>query len=677
MAGNVAGDATVFPATQNALNAFHTPGSLRREPHNAFLQIINNEKPKVPLNWIYFNKKPSSELEVMQQYYPQLVEISINDVVEDWDIYTWSTDLVKNEADEEVFANFKEWVLDTGLFPEANEIMKNKAVLVLDLDRRLMAAHRLTMSKICEALETDTYPPAVRCFYSPFIYAQIFVFVQEQHYTITTEQIIAEAKIKGATLPSILQTDIRYQETIFFNNVFIPALGRIKLGGIPKIKNLRPRKFLLTSAILDDLIEPTREAISPGMGPSRIVRINIPALRFNGISLFEFIQTISPFYARPIEIYDEKYKAVTSSESLTETMQNGFLRLPGIAPPIDTGGKSFPIINSCEQHLKNYVQMLRKGGDEKEPLTSEEQVKHDKAKLLEMSLEKIGAEIEGDNIAGLLSHSAIDPRTVFPNSDIRTAFQIFGIDGTRTIISYVLKEYCKGFSLNARHVTLIASFITRIGYITPINYQGLAAQTEDTSTLLSFERITETLSSCAARGIEETTRKDVTLAVFAGVPAPIGKRYAEALSREEAEKLKKELGMIPSEIPPERLDLKSGAPQIFKGSDVYKEPTGRLVIPEIGDPILRVPSPISDLSSVITMPPLPELPPGALPGLPELPPGALPGLPELPPGALPGLPGLPLGTLPGLPGLTGVPELPLGALLGLLGALPKLPGLSS
>src|SRR5690606_6063732 len=102
------------------------------------------------------------------------------------------------------------------------------------------------------------------------------------------------------------------------------------------------------------------------------------------------------------------------------------------------------------------------------------------------------AQAEGHNLLDVFMMPGID-RDRTTSNDIDEIYRLFGIEAARSFLVSEIRQNL-GSYIDNRHIELIASFMTVMGYPTPISYHGVKTQRPGPLSSATIERPMEIFS---------------------------------------------------------------------------------------------------------------------------------------------------------------------------------------
>jgi DNA-directed RNA polymerase beta' subunit len=133
-----------------------------------------------------------------------------------------------------------------------------------------------------------------------------------------------------------------------------------------------------------------------------------------------------------------------------------------------------------------------------------------------------------DQILGL-QHPLIDHLRTTCDSPIEI-LNTLGIEAANAVFLTEFRKFAQSSDafVNYHHLQTICDFVTQPGYLTPINYHGLAKLGTSPMQLLSFERPVEVASELAFSGKSDNIRSPSS-AIIAGQEMPLGTGYFDLM----------------------------------------------------------------------------------------------------------------------------------------------------
>lgn len=215
--GMICGQSIGEKQTQSTLNVFHKAGSADRQPITSqFSELFNaTAEPKAPAFMIYFSYGNQSLSELRQTIGSDIVNITLEDVIQDIDYQLQSNDV---KLDVEPW--YEAWYI---LNPEIEKLDLSQFIrLTLQLNLDVLYEYGVTPTKISYILnQVDCLE---YCICAPDNFARIDIFVSKQSVDINS-------------LKCNYVTEENYLD-IYCDEILIPYLEELHVCGIKGVKNM-------------------------------------------------------------------------------------------------------------------------------------------------------------------------------------------------------------------------------------------------------------------------------------------------------------------------------------------------------------------------------------------------------------------------------------------------------
>lgn len=542
MAGSFSGDATVSQTIQNSLNAFHTPGAMKKVSGDAFLSMISNKEPAEHVTEAFFREHLTEEQAI--ELTRTMISVKLKDIILVSRVINKEKDRLSHTPlfaeNQIVIDRINDWYGQIHLIDQADSgnlawFQNAPYFIYLRLDNIKMSEHRLTMKDVVAAIENQTTKESLRVIYSPFYLAEVYV-------------VPVDLGMRGITNPKILLNKQIHYRDFSFLHATLSNIKDVMVKGLPDIDRINVKTY----SILNSIREEGYDSKHGGF----YALVNIEELRSRGVTIEMLAERLQSFYNRKIKIVVPEISDTLKGSKYFDfgfTLRHDRLVFPTedycdiLDQRVDVK-QQYPTVylRKCQSVIQQMFKRIRE--EEKDPEKIRESVER-KRRLdgWNISLNVVYAEVAGKGISTLMCHPAIDPSTTLEDSDTKLMSGIIGIEGVRNMLVYRMKETLGTLKVNPRHLTLLADFMTYRGSLVSISYKGASKMGIDPAGLATFEQVGNSFGSAAFTGASETTATDPTLGVLVGVRPVIGKRFAKVLASEDFHAIEEEITPIVNE----------------------------------------------------------------------------------------------------------------------------------
>jgi hypothetical protein len=504
MAGNFSGDATASQTIQNSLNAFHTPGALRRSTGDTFLAMISTKDPTEHVSDAFFRERLSEKkaFEITRE----MIGVKMSDII----LQSRIIDVKMNDVFPEnkiITRRISDWY---SLIPQKHDVLglfqNSQYFIYLKLDVLKVKESRLLLTQISNVLEESMKDQNIKVLFSPLYLGELYI--------IPPPQSSLPRLPEGSTAPILRNSDHQYYIFSFLNSV-MKNIFPILVKGLPDIDKINVESY----QIINSFKEEGFSHYTPGCPkiPIYYATINIEELKTKGVGIENLVERLSVFYNKEITIESGYRKDRLLFSSVGECKQLG-IKVEGNLP------KEY--LNRCQEKIK-------------EKLETEE------IQDLNNRLNVTYVKVAGKGVSSLMCHPLIDPSATLEETDVKMMCEIIGIEGVRNMLIYRMKESLGSLKVNPRHLSLIADFMTFRGTLVPISFRGASKMGLGPSAMATFEQVANSFGTAAFTAATEDTESNPTLgSIFGGRPL-IGKRYALAIAPQTSQLVGRESDIYP------------------------------------------------------------------------------------------------------------------------------------
>lgn len=560
--GITAAEAIGRQASQTVLNSFHVSGSSKNVSYglDGMKEMINaSKKRKNPSCTIVFKDKTLNYLDVLRKR-RDIVGITVGALVADWEI---------NPVEKLKQFNWHKIYQLTVLAGTGRTIPTTGFALRLYLNVDMMFQHRVTMERICKAIETED----AECVHSPFPFlhegrrmAIIDIFPIDALITKALEK----KKISALDPPTL----------IYLNAVLRPALDKLVIQGIPGITGLFPNPVEVLGIIRNEMrtypessdeiqgsSEENRQILRRrwnllfnttrmklfGLSPANLKRL-LNVLGIQDIKWFPGHVTVELPVAVEIKFPGSKSEEV---EKLLRWAKIEFTEIRGNSLTLTLNPKDTPRV------------FIKKAISAAELIEAERYSQNQKLRIFGRPLDDpiiqaaryYTADTNGTNLQELLSREDVDPEHTFSN-DMHEITRVLGVDSAKTFYIYELNRIIVNSDgyVEARHLLLIASFIFNQGRPLGLTFAGISRQPNSYLSLASFQRSVETFARASLYGRTDKML-DTSAAIAVGKQINIGTGAIDVDMTPKYRKIYDEFLKNRTKIEPE---VAEGAVRIFE-----------------------------------------------------------------------------------------------------------------
>ena len=533
MVGPLATEAISGPLTQSALNAFHASGAIKSfnsgiHALRSLLEIPNEIKDVRSI--VRFNQ-PLTNIDILIDKKKELVEITLNDLVEDYDYFEHeglidSNSKLISKSPFEWYQNYfdifqHEWrkSLDT--------LKNSHYVLRLTIDGEILLAQNIDpiriMNVISESLKDhgkgksglsgDMSSGKIIVVPSP-------IMIRKEIRNIITESDILNVEIKvpymyldffiNPKLSGVSESRYENIELVEMERLIIENLPEIQIKGVHNIKSVYPESISVWSIVRNEIYSPEDDLWN--------LEIHSNNKKMHGIK----IETLKHL----IELCGMTWE---SEMPIDETTKDVWVSIPSdIKNTIEniSPSKLFKYHLSQEDKL---IYQYRKQILDHLPKMTETDLSisfniPEEAKVTRESL-IYSAITNGSNLTILSYLSDIDFDHTY-SSNLREVYNYLGIEAARTFLLRSLYQSINNGSddINVHHLQLIADFQTFAGELTKIGYSGISNQSNEVFQQMSTQKPIEAIIKAASFSLEDPLQ-GVSGAITVGIPANIGDEY--------------------------------------------------------------------------------------------------------------------------------------------------------
>ena len=458
--GITSAEALAAPITQGALNAFHQSGSSKNvasaiDQFNALLNM-SDHIAFASCNIHYKDRHLSIE-EVLASR-AELVALTMKEIIQD---YTVSTPSVQPQ---DVW-----WYRLHGRVPENPRWMMR-----VILNPGVMFNYKITMRDVVDKLQQDNTMVVVS---SPLAIGILYIYVDERYIERFTLKL-NQRQINTNTIA-----------LLFMDTVVIPSFDKITFKGVVGIRRLFPTQTPVWSVV-------ERET------PTYPRSSSVPLSRTWTVALHQGRSATSGITAANVA----RLCVEAGIEVLRE--DNSFLvvRTPPSVEPATRPGAHIQKLVKVEQE-KAKAQGVVPG----------KIVARYSSKLLNASV-YVYAETNGSNLAGVIYNDSVDPYHTTSN-EILEFYKLFGIEAGRNLFLDQFRRILdsEGYSMDERHITLVADFMFNQGRPNAITAKGISRQRASFLSQITVGQVFPTIERAAFMG-----RKDPVQSTSATIM--LGKR---------------------------------------------------------------------------------------------------------------------------------------------------------
>lgn len=459
--GITAAEAMGGPITQMALNSFHSSGSSKSISlgYKAFEEIANASKViKNPVMTIAY-RDPTMTFDRILDKVPDTVSVSMKEMVRDIDVY--------GSQDRQLEYWYHLYRIATGRpLPTANYFLR------IQLDPVAMFEHKISLQYLTNSIDK---------------LLKLLLGDIELVHSTEAENIIdiypvlstVSAGLKKGGL-TVGESNTVPPEKLLLSNIIKPAIMDRSFGGIKGIEELLPSKGYSTLGLIL-----TETELDNGWWQLELdIRlIKKSGFRAERVAILAALIGYTIRDRHPVsDIYLENYLFVQHLEADKQAIK-----------PRDLLRKAV----DADRELEDAYEASRK------------QRGHRKIRrapsLISIFAENYLGETTGINMGKILQRSDVDYRYTLCNN-MHEIFRYFGIGAVRNYLVQTFYEFLNnnGSYIDARHFTLMADQMTRVGFITPLNFMGAnRQQTYSTMTLATQSGAYTVFSDTAIIGRRE------------------------------------------------------------------------------------------------------------------------------------------------------------------------------
>lgn len=486
------------PLTQMALNAFHSSGALNtigednivkmRELFNNSLQMKNENCRIGFLNAQTMLDALNKKKEIVDTRLLKFLKVP--------------PVLLTHESHESSISNLRDLLYSN--FRSDGQVRSSAPVcglrlrLVLDLD--LMFQFRLSVHDIVKRIEDSCVAGSVVRFLFHPTHTGI-VDIEPFAETVSTAE----------------------RAKVFLFSVLVPEIINIRMCGIPGIENIIPEEIPIMSNIVDAVVDKTLWA---DLCPWVMQHAQMDYLAFVNLT------KLAQYRLRLTDVEKLLRRLSRSSQLIKVECALGCLCHTERYVVYGLVGRSLQEVCTELQSaspgdvvLENQTVFDKHGfvhGSHAERMPP--RLVHDLLLAYNCCPESnfVFVTTVGSNLEQLLARDDVDSSLTFSNN-IRQVNELFGIEAAKSVL---ITEFWKllersGSKISARHVLLVADFMTNRGVVLGLTSSGLSLQPSATLTLMTFERPADHIFRMGMTGNEETINS-VSSCVMTGQPPMVG-----------------------------------------------------------------------------------------------------------------------------------------------------------
>lgn len=485
--GMTAAEAISAPVSQQTFNSFHSAGSSKNMIGgiDGFMETIQVMNRKHPLMIVYFKSRVTVD-EILDRYTAKILTVTVGDTVFDYTI----------EAQSVLFPNGVRdpWYNLYFMTHPSDKIPNSSFILRLYLNLDVLYRHKIRVTKVVEILEKEKI---VKCFYSPII-----------RYTTSGETpnpagagpsgIIVDVYINNIDIiikdKEFAKSKVSETEAPFFyfQNVLVSKLGDLKISGLNRITDVEPIIKPIEFSIYSEY--PLSRYLPQGAENRdlSVIKLNRVFMNYNGITLDDTIRLLKGagvIDAQPIG--NTKFaKDFDDADILVKVPD------PQDFPkdfPKDTAYSASQLvkfkINKDRKEIREYRKEQKKIKTEMirgiENLSLEEQKRitieannikiYKEPSLIYNESNLVYAETSGSDFSNLIKLDEVDITRSYTNN----MYDILYTFGIEAVYSYIVRDLLllvkmSDMYIDPRHVSLVASWMTQFGIITPLTVKGMS-----------------------------------------------------------------------------------------------------------------------------------------------------------------------------------------------------------
>ena len=456
MAAGVNGaEAVGAVTTQMTLNSFHSSGSADTQSKGIDLMqdlMYARKNPKNPTTYVYFKSKDPLGVRLS---YREALETRRYLVATTMSKFVLKTEIL--ERDEFV----PEWWHAAAELPESSKVLR------LHLNVDLLYRYHVTPAHFAGVWDRESGKPLVAQF-SPISLGVVDLFPKADLVREIVIETLKRAVPQTANMTSLL-------EGWYLENVVIPELGKLRIGGIPDLVKINPLGIPVMSAVTQQ------------------TKVDKEKWRLY----------MNPAYMRKHNITLERVKALLEAVDISTIDQQQDQRGRVIAILVQSKDKPSDVIDKRIRDLKKT--------NAEDPLVILSEIMY--------------LEATSTNLRAIRNHPMVDPDRTYCNNQY-VMQEVLGCEPTYMFVANALVSATAPQGVSPIHSYLQAEFIMSRGYPYGTTYTGISRQNTGHMSLATVERAGEVFASHSLYHKSESTR-NVSAAIMVGTRVPLGTGFCD------------------------------------------------------------------------------------------------------------------------------------------------------
>lgn len=458
--GSLVSESLTGDLTQDALDGKKNTGTskYRVTPLDLLKEILSVTKnSKSPATNLYF-KTPNASFDYIQSKETDIIQLSFNDVVKEYDVPT-DVGIFMKTYEHEWYQEYES--LHGMKMPDSQWMVRT------NLDLNMLYKYQLYPSDICQKLREQKL---FECYLSPIMGGQNDPYIYLDIYVI--DEVIFKVKKKIPKLSKLQSKIIPY---IYLKEIFIPKDSKeLVLRGVKDILD-----YVIDSVEIDDFFT-VENMVSPGKWR---IYINYGWLNYNLIDYNQIVSFLKEIGLKIIKT-ETSYIEIASKRRPSEIARERYNEL---------SQKEEDYITAKQNENKKLTRTVIKV---KPPTISNG---------TDTLFRKYYVTVTGNNFAKFLLFGYFDLTRTY-SDDLHETYKYLGVTATRNLIIIRIQRIfiIADLPVDPRHILLLANYMTFNGDINKIGHFGAVKRGAGIFATASLGNVGKVFTSASTFGLKDS-----------------------------------------------------------------------------------------------------------------------------------------------------------------------------